>query len=245
MSENARVGMEIAFNIAYLVAIWAIVAAMFVLRDRVAPGNAQVARIGRWMFLLLAVGDTGHVGFRVWAYASGSLETTITLLGRDVGLVGLGALATALTVTLFYVLLLFMWRARFGKPWGWFGALLLGAAVVRLLLMTPAWNQWSSVVPPQPFSTLRNLPLMLLGLGGAYLILRDARAGRRPHLFLDRLAGGGLLPALHAGDLLRAAGAAGGHVDDPQDPLLRGCGSCSAARSVSVTRPNHSRPSHR
>ena len=31
-------------------------------------------------------------------------------------------------------------------------------------------------VPPQPWSTLRNLPLLLLGLGVAYLMLRDARA---------------------------------------------------------------------
>ena len=31
-------------------------------------------------------------------------------------------------------------------------------------------------MPPQPWSTVRNLPLMLMGLGVAYLILRDARA---------------------------------------------------------------------
>jgi hypothetical protein len=37
-------------------------------------------------------------------------------------------------------------------------------------------NEWNSVVPPQPWSTVRNLPLMLQGLGLAYLILRDARA---------------------------------------------------------------------
>jgi hypothetical protein len=31
-------------------------------------------------------------------------------------------------------------------------------------------------VPPQPWSLIRNAPLTLLGLGVAYLILRDARA---------------------------------------------------------------------
>ena len=36
-------------------------------------------------------------------------------------------------------------------------------------------NEWSSVVPPQPWSTIRNLPLIAQGLGVAYLILRDAR----------------------------------------------------------------------
>ncbi|MCB0244879.1 MAG: hypothetical protein KDI12_15805 [Anaerolineae bacterium] len=183
MSEESRMWMEIVFNIGYLVAIWALVALMTVQRKRVAPENRRVARLGRWMFFLLALGDTGHVGFRVWAYASGDLETTITLLGRPIGLVGLGALATAVTVTIFYVLVLVMWHERFRKPYGWFGYLLFAAAAVRLVVMIPAWNQWNNVVPPQPWSTVRNLPLMLMGLGVAYLILRDARAAH-DHTFI-------------------------------------------------------------
>ena len=175
MSEDARMWMEIVFNLAYLVVIWTLVVLMTVQRDRVAPENRSVARLGRWMFFLLALGDTGHVGFRVWAYASSSLEAKVTVLGREVGLVGLGALATAFTVTIFYALVLVMWHERFRKPYGWFGALLFAAAALRLLVMLPAWNQWNSVVPPQPWSTVRNLPLMLMGLGVAYLILRDAR----------------------------------------------------------------------
>jgi hypothetical protein len=167
---------EISFNVIYLLVIWGLVIVMTLNRDRVAPENRRVAGLARWAFFLLALGDTGHVGFRVWAYAQGGLETTISLFGREVGLVGLGALATAITVTGFYVLVLEMWRARFQKPYGWFGILLLVAAVVRLLLMIPAANQWNNVVPPQPWSTIRNLPLMVLGLGAAYLILRDARA---------------------------------------------------------------------
>ncbi|MCB0250969.1 MAG: hypothetical protein KDI07_20505, partial [Anaerolineae bacterium] len=137
MSEESRMWMEIVFNIGYLVAIWALVALMMVQRDRVAPANRNVARLGRWMFFLLALGDTGHVGFRVWAYASGDLETTIPLLGRPIGLVGLGALATAFTVTIFYGLVLVMWHERFRKPYGWFGYLLFAAAAVRLLVMIP------------------------------------------------------------------------------------------------------------
>ena len=176
MSESARMLVEISFNVIYLLVIWGLVIAMTVNRDRVAPENRRVAILACWAFFLLALGDTGHVGFRVWAYAQGSLETTISLLDREVGLVGLGALATAITVTGFYVLVLEMWRARFEKPYSWFGTLLLLAALVRLLLMVPAANQWSNVVPPQPWSTIRNFPLMLLGLGAAYLILRDARA---------------------------------------------------------------------
>ncbi len=188
MSESARMWVEVVFNIAYLVAIWGIVIAMALHRDRVAPQDRRVAALGRWAFFLLALGDTGHVGFRVWAYAAGGLENTVTMLGREVGLVGAGALATAITVTFFYVLVLMMWQARFGKPYGWFGALLFAMAGLRLLLMIPVANQWNSVTPPQPWSIVRNLPLTIAGLGVAWLILRDALAAHdRPFVWVGSL----------------------------------------------------------
>lgn len=188
MSESTLIWFEVIFNIAYLIAIWGIVIMMTLHRDRVAQQDRRVAALGRWAFLLLALGDTGHVGLRVWAYAAGGLENTVTVLGREVGLVGLGALATAVTVTFFYVLMLMLWRARYGKPYGWFGALLFAMAGLRLLLMLPAANQWNSVTPPQPWSIVRNLPLTVLGLGVAYLFLRDAlRTHDRPFVWVGGL----------------------------------------------------------
>ena len=178
MPEHVRMWIEVSFNVAYLLVIWYLVLAMCRRRSAVAPAHRRTADLVLWAFGLLALGDTGHVGFRVLAYAQGGLEARITLPGVQLGLVGLGALATAITVTLFYVLMLQVWRARFDQPYGWFGYLLLAAAVIRLLLMIPAANEWNRVVPPQPWSTYRNLPLMLQGLGVAYLILRDALVAR-------------------------------------------------------------------
>jgi hypothetical protein len=176
---------EVSFNVTYLIVVWGLVVVMTLQRDRVAPQDQKVARLVRWAFALLALGDTGHVGFRVVAYATGDLEATINLFGLELGLVGLGALSTAVTVTLFYVLVLEVWRARFGKTYGWFEYLLLAAAGARLLLMIPAVNQWNSTVPPQPWALVRNIPLMIQGLGVAYLILRDARrAGDRPFTWI-------------------------------------------------------------
>jgi hypothetical protein len=166
--------MEVSFNVIYLIVVWGLVIAMARREWAAAPEDRKVARLVRWAFTFLALGDTGHVGFRVLAYAQGDLGATITLFGRELGLVGLGALSTAITVTIFYVLMLEVWRVRFGKTYGWFEYLLLAATGVRLLLMVPAANQWNNTVPPQPWSLYRNLPLMLLGLGVAYLILRDA-----------------------------------------------------------------------
>ncbi len=178
MSETATMWMEITFNIAYLIVVWGLVIAMKRREWTVAPEDLRVARLVRWAFTLLALGDTGHVGFRVLAYAQGNLETSIEFLGLELGLVGLGALSTAITVTFFYVLMLAVWRTRFGKKYGWFEYLLLAAAGARLLIMLPAANQWNNTVPPQPWSLYRNLPLMILGLGVAYLILRDARRAK-------------------------------------------------------------------
>lgn len=181
MPENVRMWVEISFNITYLIVIWGLVIAMLIRRPSVAPADRRSADLVIWAFALLALGDTGHVGFRVWAYAQGSLESTVQLLGQTVGLVGLGALATAITVTLFYVLMLELWRVRFHQKYGPFTYLLLAMAALRLLLMLLPQNDWNAVVPPQPWSLLRNVPLTILGLGVAYLMIRDGRrSGDRP-----------------------------------------------------------------
>ena len=175
MSETARMWVEVSFNVLYLIVVWGLVIAMTRRQADVLPENRRAAGLVRWAFAALALGDTGHVGFRVLAYALGNLEASINVFGQDVGLVGLGALSTAITVTLFYVLMLEVWRVRFGRKYGWFEVLLLASAAVRLLLMVPPANQWNNTVPPQPWSLYRNLPLTVLGLGVAYLMLRDAR----------------------------------------------------------------------
>lgn len=176
MSEAMRMWVEITFNIAYLVVIYGLVVVMFRRRKAVAPADRRVTGLVTAMFALLALGDTGHVGFRVVAYALGGMQAEA--LEAQSALVGAGALATAITVTFFYVLVLVMWQARFQKPYGVFGYILFAAAIVRLVIMVFPQNQWGSVIPPQPWSLYRNLPLMLQGLEAAYLILRDARADR-------------------------------------------------------------------
>lgn len=178
MSEEARMWVEILFNVSYLVVVWALVVLMRRNRGAVAPPDRRVAETVMWAFALLALGDTGHVGFRVMAYALGDIETAFSVLGVQVGLVGLGALATAVTVTGFYVLMLFAWRERFDRDFGWFEYLLLAATAVRFVIMVFPANEWNNSVPPQPWSLWRNLPLTVLGLGVAFLFIRDARAAK-------------------------------------------------------------------
>lgn len=176
MSQAIQMWVEILFNVTYLIVIWTLVVLMWRRLPFVPAQDKPVAELFVGAFALLALGDTGHVGFRVWAFLTGGLEQTVSVFGQQVGLVGLGALSTAITVTLFYVLMLMIWQRRYRKPYGWFGMLLFVSAGVRLALMVFPQNDWNSSVPPQPWSLIRNAPLVLSGLGVAYLILRDAFA---------------------------------------------------------------------
>jgi hypothetical protein len=178
MSEKMLMWIEVSFDTIYLIVVWCLVFAMFRRRSVVRPENQRVASLVLNAFALLALGDTAHVGFRVLAYAMGDMATRVSFLGTQFGLLGLGQLTTSITVTLFYVLMLAIWRSRFNKKYGPFEHVLLACAVVRLLLIALPANQWDSLVPPQPWATVRNLPLLIQGLGVAYLILRDAQANK-------------------------------------------------------------------
>jgi hypothetical protein len=184
-----RVWGEVIFNGLYLAVLWGLVIAMFRHQSQLSGQKLWLAQLFLVAFSLLVLGDTGHVGFRILAYALGDLEISWTVLGLRVGLVGLGGLLTAITLTLFYVVMLVIWHQRFGKPYGWLGFLLVIVAMVRLGLLWFPQNEWNRVVPPQPWSLYRNLPLMGQELGVAYLILRESL------IFKDRffLKIGGLL----------------------------------------------------
>jgi hypothetical protein len=167
MSEELRVWVEIIFNISYLIVVWGMVGLMLLKRQQVDANNRGLVKRFLWAFALLALGDTGHVGFRVIAYARGGLEANPVLVGA-------GAFSTAFTVTLFYMLLVDAWRLRFQKKLDWLGWLLLAAGIVRILVMLFPQNGWQLVVAPYAWSLLRNAFLVVQGLGVLYLILRDA-----------------------------------------------------------------------
>ncbi len=181
MSEAMRMWVEVIFNIGYLIAVWTLVIMMARRQHAVAPEDHAVAKRVMWAFALLALGDTGRVGFRVLAYSLGGLEAQPIVLGVPISLVGIGALATAITVTFFYMLMVDIWRLRYNKPLGIAGWFLLAMGVFRLVIMLFPQNEWSQTVPPQPWGLIRNLPLMIMGLGVMILILRDAyRTNDRP-----------------------------------------------------------------
>ena len=167
--------MEIGFDVSYLAVISALVALMTARLAGAAPSQQELLRRFRDGFLFLAIGDTGHVGFRVVALLRGGLETKVELAGASVPLVGVGALMTAITVTFLYMVLLDAWRIRFNQPRQILFWWLMSLGVVRLLLFIPAQNQWGQVMPPLDWSIARNVPLAVLGLTVAGLMIRHGR----------------------------------------------------------------------
>ncbi|MHA2296610.1 MAG: hypothetical protein ACXAEU_17280 [Candidatus Hodarchaeales archaeon] len=166
MADEIQILMEISFNLVYLVFIWFLVTIMTRKMGIVAREDISIAKYFRLAFFLLALGDTGHVGFRVIAYVSGGLEINATL-------VGLGALSTAITVTLFYMALLEVWRLNFRKERDVLYYLLMVTGVIRFIMMIFPQNQWGSMVPPPDWGLLRNIPLVIMGIAVAFLMLRD------------------------------------------------------------------------
>lgn len=188
MSETARIWTETAFNIAYLAAIWWLVITMWRRRVFVSHNDLRTADRIMWAFAFLGCGDIGHVGFRVISFAMGGLDVPVAIFGKQVLLTPLGSLSTAITFTIFYALLIMAWRERYHKPYGVFGYSLFSLAILRLLLMIHPDNGWQSLQAVQPWSLYRNLPLMVIQLGLAYLILRDATAFRdRTFIWIGRL----------------------------------------------------------
>jgi len=163
MNESLLAFVEITFNILYLITIWLIVFQMYSNRENL---NASVKKIGILFllsFFMLALGDTCHVGFRVLAHFNGGIDSNSKL-------VGIGALATAITITFFYMIFAEIWHARSkrSRNYIWWGLIIIG--LIRLLILIPSDNHWESAVPPFGWSLSRNIALILQGIPVAILM---------------------------------------------------------------------------
>ena len=176
MPQAVRLWTETSFNIVYLITVWWIVLLMWQRRSLVARSDRSTAWLMMLAFFFLGFGDIGHVGFRLVAFAMGGLETSISLFGQQLKLAPMGSLATAITFTFFYIALLMIWKARFKKNYGGIAYIVFGLAAVRLLIMTHPSNGWNSTQVQYTWSIYRNVPLMLMQLGVAYLLMRDGIA---------------------------------------------------------------------
>jgi len=154
---NVNIIMEMTFDMLYLIIIYFLVIKMFMSFKTEAPMNKTVCPLFIAAFVLLAVGDTGHVGFRLIAYLRGGLEANQSLLGA-------GSFATAATVTVFYMLMAEILRKYTEKPKSNLFRLIIILGIARLLFMVLPGNNWGGKVTPLTYSYIRNAFLTLMGI---------------------------------------------------------------------------------
>ncbi|WP_423406206.1 hypothetical protein ACNQFG_04975 [Faecalibacterium prausnitzii] len=155
---------ETLFDIFYLLTVLSVGIRMI----RNSKGSAQFQLFG-WMAVVLGAGDSFHLVPRALALCTTGLDSYAFQLG-------LGKWITSVTMTVFYVLLYYVWRERYhiqGQKAVTWAVYALSAARVILCMMPQ--NQWLSAESPLSWGIYRNIPFALMGLLIIVLFYRSAK----------------------------------------------------------------------
>ena len=144
---------ETLFDTAYLITV--ITLGIIMIRKSNASKQYRLFGI---MAVVLGLGDSFHLVPRALALCTTGLENyTIPL--------GIGKLITSTTMTIFYILLYYVWRNRYqisGKNEITIAVYLLSA--LRIILCLFPQNGWLQTNPPLSWGIYRNIPFALFGL---------------------------------------------------------------------------------
>ena len=155
---------ETLFDAFYLVSVITI----GILMIRNSKGNAQFRLFGL-MAVVLGAGDSFHLVPRALALCTTGLESYTVALG-------LGKWIASITMTIFYVLLYYVWRQRYQvKGKSGLTAAVYALSAVRIGLCMMPQNQWLSASSPLAWGVYRNIPFALLGLLIIVLFYRSAK----------------------------------------------------------------------
>lgn len=155
---------ETLFDLVYLITVITVGIRMI----RSSKRGSQFRLFG-WMAVVLGAGDSFHLVPRALALCTTGLENYVVPLG-------LGKWITSVTMTVFYVLLYYVWRKRYqvkGQKSVTLAVYLLSAARVVLCMMPQ--NRWLEAQSPLSWGIYRNIPFALLGLLIIVLFYRSAK----------------------------------------------------------------------
>ena len=155
---------ETLFDIIYLVTVITIGTLMI----RQCKGNLQYKLFGI-MAVTLGLGDAFHLVPRAIALCTTGLEDYTVALG-------IGKLITSVTMTVFYILLYYVWRLRYqveGKRN--LTVIVYVLALIRMILCLFPQNEWTHADAPLSWGIYRNIPFALLGLLVILLFYKSAK----------------------------------------------------------------------
>ncbi|NLY08701.1 MAG: hypothetical protein GXZ11_02190 [Tissierellia bacterium] len=155
---------ETLFDIIYLTTVTTIGIKMIVGNN----GKKQYLLFGI-MATILGLGDAFHLVPRAIALCTTGLESYASALG-------VGKLVTSMTMTIFYVLLYYIWRERYQiKGEKHITITIWILAITRIVLNAMPQNQWLSSTPPLSWGIYRNIPFALMGLLIIWLFYKTAK----------------------------------------------------------------------
>lgn len=144
---------ETLFDILYLGIIITVGFIMFLKsKDRILVKNFGI------MAIILGCGDAFHLVPRIIALWGSGLEANAIPLG-------IGKLITSITMTIFYLILYYIWRERY-KIKGQTGltVTLWILAILRIAICLLPQNHWVQYNPPLFWGVLRNIPFTIMGI---------------------------------------------------------------------------------
>ncbi len=158
---------ETLFDAAYLIFVVAIGITMIVK----SKGEKEYRLFGI-MAVVLGAGDAFHLVPRALALCTTGLENFTVPLG-------MGKFITSITMTIFYIILYYVWRIRY-KIKGRDGvtAVVYLLSVLRIALCFFPQNAWLSANTPLSWGIYRNIPFALLGLLIIILFYKSAREAK-------------------------------------------------------------------
>lgn len=155
---------ETLFDIVYLVTVITVGIRMI----RASKGRPQFRLFG-WMAVVLGAGDSFHLVPRALALCTTGFDAYAVQLG-------LGKWITSVTMTIFYVLLYYVWRERYQvKGQNALTAAIYVLAGVRVALCMMPQNQWLTNQTPLAWGIIRNVPFAIMGLLVIVLFYRSAK----------------------------------------------------------------------
>lgn len=144
---------ETLFDVIYLFSVITI----GILMIKNSGGNKQYKLFGI-MAVTLGLGDSFHLVPRAVALCTTGLENYTAVLG-------IGKFITSITMTIFYVLLYYVWRLRY-RVTGHVAitAIVCFLSIARIILCLFPQNKWTAEHAPLSWGIYRNIPFALLGL---------------------------------------------------------------------------------
>lgn len=155
---------ETLFDAAYLITVITIGIIMIAKSGK----NSQYRLFGI-MAIVLSSGDAFHLVPRAYALCTTGLENFTAALGT-------GKFITSITMTVFYVILYYVWRIRYkvkGQNGVTVAVYVLSA--LRIILCLFPQNEWLSAESPISWGIYRNIPFALLGLLIIVLFYKSAK----------------------------------------------------------------------